>query len=145
MQRVLIVDGHSMIFAWQELALLHARKTEVARSRLVEILLRYADASGVHVVLVFDGRGPKANLDEGETRMQVFYSKAGQSADCLIERFVVKYATKYAITVATDDNLERTTVTTFGAQWMSSEELRSVIGIEEKELAERLRQLNNRK
>lgn len=107
-------------------------------------MLRYSDSSGVHVVLVYDGRGPKANLDESEDRLQIFYSKAGQSADALIERFVVKYASEYAITVATDDNMERTTVTTFGAQWISSGELRSEIDFSEKDLAERLKSLRKR-
>jgi predicted RNA-binding protein with PIN domain len=51
--RYLIVDGHSVIFAWPELRKLHARRTALARDELVKILTAYQDASGVRVVAVF--------------------------------------------------------------------------------------------
>ena len=144
-QKVLLVDGHSMIFAWPDLGAIHQRKTETARLRLVEILSRFADSAGYHVVIVFDGRGPKTNIDPLETRVQVFYSKSGQSADSVIERLVARYADAYRITVATDDYLERTTVSTFGAEWMSSQELQLEIKRADADLTARIEQLKKRK
>ena len=59
--RYLIVDGHSVIFAWPELRALHSRRTGAARDELVRRLTQYQDSSGVRVVVVFDGRGEKQN------------------------------------------------------------------------------------
>ena len=52
----LIVDGHSVIFAWPDLRALHDRKTVLARDRLIKVLTEYQDFTGIRVVLVFDGR-----------------------------------------------------------------------------------------
>lgn len=139
---VLLVDGHSMIFQWPELRELHARRPASARSRLVEICLRHGDALGIQVVVVFDGRGPRAACDPAETRVQIFYSKSGQTADEVIERFVAKYSAACDITVATDDNLERTTVSTFGARWISSQLLLEEIDRSSVELRRRIDVLN---
>ena len=48
--RYLIVDGHSVIFAWPELRKLHQRRMALARDALVKTLTEYQDASGVRVV-----------------------------------------------------------------------------------------------
>ena len=106
-----------MIFQWPELSALHARNGAAAREQLT----RYQDSSGRHVVVVFDGKGARANEASEPAGIQVFYSKAGQTADSVIERIVATYASKYDITVATDDHLERTTVESFGGTWISSE------------------------
>src|SRR6187402_1105615 len=105
--RYLIVDGHSVIFAWPELRKLHARRTGLARDELVKILTEYQDASGVHVVAVFDGQGSNASEDSTPGGIQIFYSAAGQTADSIVERLVAAYAGKHEITVATDDHLEQ--------------------------------------
>lgn len=55
----LIVDGHSIIFAWPELRKLHARRSSLAREALIKQLRGYQDWTGVHVVVVFDGKGKK--------------------------------------------------------------------------------------
>jgi predicted RNA-binding protein with PIN domain len=141
---VLLVDGHSVIFAWPDLRALHAKKREAARHRLAEILARWADQTGHHVVIVFDGQGAKTSADPQETRVQIFYSRRGQSADSVIERLVAKYAPTHHITVVTDDHLERTTVTTFGAGWMSNRELLAETVRAEAELERQLQELRTR-
>src|SRR5437773_9409425 len=55
----IIVDGHSIIFAWPELRKLHARRSSLAREALIKQLRGYQDWTGVHVVVVFDGKGSK--------------------------------------------------------------------------------------
>ena len=122
--RYLIVDGHSVIFAWPELRKLHARRTGLAREELVRTLTAYQDASGVRVVVVFDGRGEKSNEDSQPGGIQVFYSAAGQTADAIVERLVAKYAAQHEITVVTDDHLEQQTATSFGALVVSADGLR---------------------
>jgi len=123
--RYLIVDGHSVIFAWPELRKLHGRRTFLARDELIKTLTAYQDASSVRVVVVFDGKGEKSNEDSSPGGIQVFYSAAGQTADAIVERLVAKYASQHEITVATDDHMEQQTATSFGALVVSAEGLRA--------------------
>jgi hypothetical protein len=125
--RVLIVDGHSVIFAWPELRATHARRTSLAREALIKSLTEYQDATGVHVVAVFDGKGPRANEATEPGGIQVFYSGADQTADDIIERLAAKYAHRHEITVVTSDHLEQMTVNTFGASWLSAETLPALL------------------
>jgi predicted RNA-binding protein with PIN domain len=125
--RVLIVDGHSVIFAWPRMRAMHARRTALAREALTKALTEYQDASGVHVVAVFDGKGARANEATEPGGIQVFYSGADQTADDIIERLVAKYAARHEITVATSDRLEQMTVNTFGAAWIAAESLPALL------------------
>lgn len=116
---VLIVDGHSMVFAWPELARLHRRNQVAGRDELVRRLTRYADAAGSRVVVVFDGRGDETTEEEAGP-VQIFYAARGRTADAVIERLVALYADARQITVATDDSHEQVTVSAFGAHWVSA-------------------------
>ena len=52
----LIVDGHSIIFAWSELRKLQTRRSSLAREALIKWLREYQDWTAVRVVVVFDGK-----------------------------------------------------------------------------------------
>jgi predicted RNA-binding protein with PIN domain len=134
MARVLIVDGHSVVFAWRELRDLHGRSQIGARERLVSRLTCYQDATGIKVVVVFDGRGARLTDDRNPGGIQVFYSAAGQTADTVIERLVVKYAGEHDITVATDDGMEQQTVISFGGMAIGTETLRGLLDDAEREV-----------
>lgn len=136
--RFLIVDGHSVIFAWPELRAMHGRRGPAARETLVRMLTGYQDASGVRVVAVFDGRGEKASEASEPGGIQIFYSGAGQTADDIVERLVAKYAKEHDLLVATDDSLERQTAISFGANVMSTEHLRQLLAEAEGDLTRRL-------
>ena len=138
--RYLLVDGHSAIFAWEDLRKLHARRSASARDELIRRLTAYQDATGVRVVAVFDGKGDVANEAGEPGGIQVFYSGAGQTADDIVERLVAKYASKHEMSVATDDHMERQTAETFGAIAISTEHLRALLGDAEGDLARRLKQ-----
>jgi len=142
--RVLIVDGHSMIFQWPELSALHAKNGATARDRLVRALTRHQDNTGTHVIVVFDGKGVRASESKEQTGIQVFYSKSGQTADSVIERLVATYASRYDIVVATDDHMERTTVESFGGSWMSSSQLSLEIRDADGDLVDRIEKLRRR-
>ena len=134
----LIVDGHSVIFAWPELRALQTRRPEAARDALIKALIDYQDGSGTHVVVVFDGKGAKPTEERGP--IQVFYSPAGKTADDLIERLVAKYGTLHHLTVATNDRMEQQTAITFGAvSCVSAEGLRGMLESAERELGRRLK------
>lgn len=137
--RYLIVDGHSVIFAWPDLRAQHDRRSGSARDELVRRLTAYQDASGIRVVAVFDGKGVKPNEATEPGGIQIFYSRAGQPADLIVERLVAIYAKEHDITVATDDNMERQTALTFGALTMSTDMLREVLEDADRDLSRRLR------
>ena len=120
-ERYLIVDGHSIIFGWPELRKLHARRSSLAREALLKQLRDYQDWTGVHVVVVFDGKGKKVETTFEPTEVQVFYSHTGQSADAIIERLASKYAKRFELMVATSDLMEAETVQACGAEWISAE------------------------
>jgi predicted RNA-binding protein with PIN domain len=125
--RYLIVDGHSVIFAWPELRKLHARRSSLAREALLKQLRDYQDWTGVRVVAVFDGKGNTVEASSDPEEVQVFYSRSGQSADAIIERLASKYAKHYDLVVATSDSMEAETVHACGAESISPEGLRGLI------------------
>src|SRR6266478_1930853 len=125
--RYLLVDGHSIIFAWPELRKLQARRSALAREALLKQLRHYQDWTGVRVVVVFDGKGKKIDASSEPGDVQIFYSRTGQSADAIIERLASKYAKRFELMVATSDSMEGETVEACGAEWISSEALRGFL------------------
>jgi predicted RNA-binding protein with PIN domain len=121
--RYLIVDGHSVIFAWPELRKIHERRSSLAREALIRQLRDYQDWTGIRVVIVFDGKGAQVSVTSDSGDVQIFYSRSGQTADAIIERLASKYAGKVDLTVATSDSMERQTVHASGAMCISPEAL----------------------
>ena len=121
--RYLIVDGHSVIFAWPELRKIHERRSSLAREALIRQLRDYQDWTGIRVVIVFDGKGAQVSVTSDSGDVQIFYSRRGQTADAIIERLASKYAGKVDLTVATSDSMERQTVHASGAMCISPEAL----------------------
>ena len=139
----LIVDGHSVIFAWPELRKLHARRTSLAREALIKQLRDYQDWTGVRVVVVFDGKGRKVEATSGPAEVQVFYSRTGQTADAIIERLASKYAKRFELMVATSDSMEGETVEACGAEWISAEGLHVLLSSRHKSLKRQACRLQN--
>ena len=123
----LIVDGHSVIFAWPELRELHERRTSLARDALVRKLRHYQDWTGVRTIVVFDGKGGGIENSSEPGEIQIFYSRAGQTADSIVERLASKYASQFSLLVATSDYLEQETVAACGAECISAENLRGLL------------------
>jgi predicted RNA-binding protein with PIN domain len=125
--RYLIVDGHSVIFAWPELRALHDKRSSLAREALIKQLRDYQDWTGIRVVAVFDGRGADVSEQTDPGEIQIFYSRSGQTADAIIERLAARYAPSFDLMVATSDSMERQTVMACGAESISPEGLRDLI------------------
>jgi predicted RNA-binding protein with PIN domain len=123
----LLVDGHSIIFSWPELRLLHERRTSLAREALVKQLRDYQDWTDTKVVVVFDGRGTSVSQETEPGEIQIFYSRSGQTADSIIERLASKYAQRFRLLVATGDYLEQETASASGAETLSPEGLRELL------------------
>lgn len=141
--KILLVDGHSMIFDWHDLASLHGRNTGAARDELVRRLTDLQDNSDWTVAVVFDGTGSKASSDGTPHGIAVFYSKSGQTADSIIERLAAKYSKEYEVTVATNDRMERTTAEAFGSLSISAMQLREEIENSKNALRETIRRLRH--
>lgn len=125
--RYLLVDGHSIIFAWPDLRKMHARRSSLAREALIKRLRHYQDWTGVRVAVVFDGTGARVTEQSDPHDVQIFYARRGQSADSIIERLASKYASRYEISVATSDSLVKETVNAAGAGCISPEDLRRLL------------------
>lgn len=136
-----IVDGHSVIHAWEELRQLHGTgpRRYLAREALLKRLRLYQDVTGTRVVVVFDGVGTKVTDEREMAGIQIFYADSGRTADSVIERLVAKYAETFSIRVATADQMERDTVESFGAVWVSPDELRYEVERAEADLGRRLK------
>ncbi|MFZ5806513.1 MAG: NYN domain-containing protein [Verrucomicrobiota bacterium] len=132
MSRYLLVDGHSVIFHWQDLCALHSRNSQKAREVLRQKLSALHDTGEWCVTLVFDGRGETSSSEGNEKSMAVIYSSAGQTADSIIEKIVGAQETRDNITVVTADEAERETLEALGARVFSPDwllqELQSRLG-----------------
>ncbi|WP_143183378.1 NYN domain-containing protein [Rubritalea squalenifaciens] len=116
MQSILIVDGHSAIFATEYLLQLHRDNPGMARTELHRELTRFQDTSSYAVVLVFDGKGHDRDQPlRGEEDIMVIYSKTGETADTVIERLAARFADKYQLVVASNDRMVLDCVSAFGA------------------------------
>jgi uncharacterized protein len=124
--RYLIVDGHSIIHAWDELRRLHLRaeKRYLAREQLLRRMRALQDMSGERVVVVFDGIGPKISEERESEGIQIFYADASHTADAVIERLAAKYAAQFTIRVCTADRMIWDGVRASGAEWISPDMLR---------------------
>jgi predicted RNA-binding protein with PIN domain len=144
-RRILLVDGHSVIFAWPDLSEIHHRNSAAARENLVRRLTGLQDSTEWEVAVVFDGRGAKASSDSVPHGIAVFYSKSGQTADEIIERLVAKYSATCEVTVATDDHMERTTVEALDCLSISTNQLLAEIESADGALRERIQKLGSRR
>jgi predicted RNA-binding protein with PIN domain len=146
-KKFLLVDAHNVIFARPELAALHRRHPAAAREQLVQILERYQDAADTRVVVVFDGgaHAQSTNETSGPAGVQVMYPQAGQTADAIIERLVLKYAGQHRLTVATNDNLVRTAAAATGASTVDPDALFDDIARAEDDLRAALDRLRKKR
>ena len=90
----ILVDGYSLLHNWPELAPGKPRHSAAARDELIRVLTLYHDAIGTPVTIVFDGgNAPAGATTPGSTpELEVLYSRAGQTADDIIERVALRHA-----------------------------------------------------
>jgi uncharacterized protein len=112
----ILVDGYSLLHNWPELAPGKPRHSAAAREELIHILTRYQDAAGTPVTVIFDGATSKRGRPEKaeEPAVEVLYSRAGQTADQMIERATHRLTAYGEVLVVTDDFAERDTVLSLG-------------------------------
>ena len=112
----ILVDGYSLLHSWPEIAEGKPRHSAVARDELVHHLRLYRDASGIPITIVFDGANSDIRLSTVESTpdVEILYSRAGQTADQIIERVVHRMKSYGEVLAVTDDFAERDTVIAMG-------------------------------
>ena len=112
----ILVDGYSLLHGWPELARGKARHSAAARDELIHLLTRYQDAIGTPITIFFDGGGSPPGVPKNESlpHVEVLFSKAGQTADDMIERAAHRFQPYGEVLAVTDDNAERDTVIALG-------------------------------
>jgi predicted RNA-binding protein with PIN domain len=108
----ILVDGYSLLHGWPELAAGAARHSARAREELIHVLTCYHDVTGEPVTVFFDGAGAPPNVpkDESSPAVEVLFSRAGQTADQMIERAAHRFQPHGEVLVVTDDHAERGSV-----------------------------------
>jgi hypothetical protein len=108
----ILVDGYSLLHNWPELAPGKPRHSAAARDELIRILTLYRDAIGIPLTIVFDGANAPAGTPRpvSTSEMEVLYSRAGQTADDIIERVAFRMRDYGEVLAVTDDYAERDTV-----------------------------------
>lgn len=119
----ILVDGYSLLHGWPALAPGQARHSAAAREELIHALTQYRDAAGTPITIVFDGAGgpPAKGGTQSTPELEVLYSKAGQTADDVIERAAHRLSHFGEVLVVTDDYAERDTVLSMGGMASSCE------------------------
>lgn len=130
--KLLIVDGYNVIFAWEELKSLAKLNLNSAKDRLIQILSNYSSLIDGKIMLVFDGYKVKDNKGEERIMEQilVIHTKEGLTADQYIEKYTHQNKSRYQITVATSDGLIQQIVRGEGGYILSSRELLERINCE---------------
>lgn len=101
-ERLLVVDGYNIIFAWKDLNELARVNIDSARDRLKDILLNYQAYEGCRLAVVFDAYRIKDNagrkeLYDGKSRALGKKDSAGSAAKGAKAEIEVKKETKESV------------------------------------------------
>jgi len=112
----ILVDGYSLLHNWPKLAPGRPRHSAAARDELVRVLTQYRDAVDTPMTIIFDGAGAPTGTPKSPStpELEILYSKAGQTADDVIERVAHRMGSYGEVLVVTDDFAERGTVLSLG-------------------------------
>jgi len=112
----ILVDGYSLLHSWPELAPGKPRHSAAARDELMNILTRYHDTIGTPITIFFDGSGARASTPKREPadHVEVLFSRAGQTADEMIERSAHRFQPYGEVLAVTNDRTEREVVIGLG-------------------------------
>lgn len=128
----LLVDGYNIIGAWTPMAFCRDRSgLEAARDRLIEELANYSAFQGYQTRIIFDAHQRRESYGSSElitSALEIFYTEFGETADTHIEQFCAQARFKtrshyHRLIVATNDRAQQLTITGYGAEWMSAQQL----------------------
>jgi predicted RNA-binding protein with PIN domain len=110
------------------------------------VLARYSDANALPITVVFDGSRPRGAPSHAEhhSAVEILFSRAGQTADQIIERVTHRMKAYGEVLVVTDDHAERDTVISLGGCAMSCESFVRSFASTQEELARDIQRYNSR-
>ncbi len=136
----ILIDGYSLLYRLEPRPRLAGDEGMVTRERLIRTIedtaLRYAPRATV----VFDGQGGDWAPRGVSGPVEIYYSARGQTADAVIERWVVQHPRPSSILVVTADRHERDAVTAAGAHGMGCRRFLEQCDTDRRRLTRRLRQ-----
>jgi ribosomal protection tetracycline resistance protein len=140
----ILVDGYSLLHNWLALAPNAPRYSERARDELIHVLEQYHDATGEPITIFFDGAGAPSDAprDDSRPEVEVLFSRAGQTADQMIERAAHRFQSHGEVLVVTDDNAIRNIVSGFGGSVAGCANFISMVESALTELHDELRRRN---
>ncbi|MBS3908108.1 MAG: NYN domain-containing protein [Actinobacteria bacterium] len=125
MKKLLIVDGYNLIYATDRYNKWRDSDLELARVKLIEDLATLKALRGYEVVLVFDAAKTNAR-GRANTRIlgiDVWFTRAGETADSMIERMAAQLTFEGDVIVATSDYSQQKVIFRNGVLRKSSREL----------------------
>ena len=130
MADMLLVDGYNVINAWPEFEE-YKDNLEHARDKLVDMLAGYGAYKDFQVVVVYDAHsvaGGDNCIDVLPGRLQVVYTREGETADSYIEKLAYQLVRAgYGVYVVTSDWAEQMVILGVGAWRVSARELRNQV------------------
>jgi predicted RNA-binding protein with PIN domain len=115
---LILIDGYNLINQLPEFLKASRNSIDFARDRLLATVQAYCDYNNAKGIIVYDGN-KENRTTEGHNPIIVF-SKAGESADTVIESFVYKLDDRTKARVVTDDRQIANMITGMGAFIMST-------------------------
>jgi predicted RNA-binding protein with PIN domain len=135
-----MVDGYNVICTWDSLKRARGISMEYAREMLVNMLVSYADSTGVRTTVIFDGVTEEYTAPHGD--VEVIFSGKKKSADSVIERLVYKEKDRECAVVVTSDAHVRNMVYGMGAFCVSAKEFENQVLRATREIGDGLDRFN---
>lgn len=125
MKRLLIVDGYNLIFTTDRYKKWRESDLELARVKLIEDLATLKALHDYVIVLVFDAAktDARARTNAQILGIDVWFTRAGETADALIEKMVTQSDFEGDVIVATSDYSQQKVIFRPGVLRKSSREL----------------------
>src|ERR1043166_7814977 len=101
----ILVDGYSLLHSWPKLASSQPRFSRAAREELIRQLTLYQDAIATPITIFFDGASDRLGTGSAASRegVEVIYTRAGRTADDMIEPAASGLAPYGEVLAVTDD------------------------------------------
>lgn len=122
----IIIDGYNVIHSWDDLKAVALDNLDLAREKLINMLINYRSFTGIETVLVFDAYAVEGGAERkfDKSGLHIVYTEKGVSADAYIEKFVDEIGKNENVKVVSSDSMIQLTATKTGVLRVSSREFR---------------------
>jgi predicted RNA-binding protein with PIN domain len=115
---LILIDGYNLINQLPGLLKAGRKSVDFARDHLLAMVKAYCDYNNAEGIIVYDGNQKDRTIEGGNPI--IIFSKAGESADTVIESLIYKLDDKTKARVVTDDRHISNMITGMGAFTMST-------------------------